>query len=85
MSQHPEVEARITRELGDRGLLAVQGAPQPRGLQLRDIHDLPYLSAAFKVPASNGIENDAKNWMKHSSSNRHKSRILSIYQCAQHE
>ena len=52
VSQHPEVEAKIAGELGEKGLLAVQGSPNPRGLQLSDIHDLPYLSAALKVPAA---------------------------------
>ena len=49
MSQHPEIEAKIVRELDGLGLLATSDKPQPRALQYEDLSKLTYLNLVIKV------------------------------------
>lgn len=49
VSQHPEVEAGIERELRGLDLLASPQAPVPRAIQWDDIPKLTYLTATIKV------------------------------------
>eukprot|EP00884_Botryococcus_braunii_P023274 jgi/Botrbrau1/9630/Bobra.0131s0010.1 len=48
VSQHPQVEAAITAELEQRGLLVSHHNPSPRKLVYSDLAHLPYLSAVIK-------------------------------------
>lgn len=49
MSQHPGVEARITQELDEVGLLLTPERCEPRRITYADLARLPYLSAVIKV------------------------------------
>ena len=49
VSQHPEVEAKITEELRQHDLLATVEQPNPRAIQWDDIPKLTYLNAVIKV------------------------------------
>ena len=49
MSQHPEVEAKIVKELRQHDLLATAEQPNPRAIQWDDIPKLTYLNAVIKV------------------------------------
>ncbi|EIE22263.1 cytochrome P450 [Coccomyxa subellipsoidea C-169] len=48
ISQHPEVEAKITTELEDLGFLVGPSRPVPRQMEYSDLSKLTYLSAAIK-------------------------------------
>ncbi len=52
ISQHPEVEAKITTELEDLGFLVGPSRPVPRQMEYSDLSKLTYLSAAIKVANS---------------------------------
>ena len=49
MSQNPQLEAKIVKELGSLGLLATTGSPQPRPFQYEDLSKLTYLNLVIKV------------------------------------
>ncbi len=49
ISQHPEVEARIVKELRSLDLLATPKRPDVRELEYEDLGKLQYLSCAIKV------------------------------------
>ncbi len=49
ISQHPEVEAKITAELDSLGLLVGPSRPKPREMEYADLSKLTYLSAAIKA------------------------------------
>ncbi|CAL8468775.1 g8316 [Coccomyxa elongata] len=48
ISQHPEVEAKVTAELDSLGLLVGPSRPEPREMEYADLSKLTYLSAAIK-------------------------------------
>ena len=49
VSQHPEVEALIVKELQSLGLLATPQQPRPRLIEHADLGKLTYLGCAIKV------------------------------------
>ena len=49
VSQNPQIEAKIVKELGSLGLLATTGSPQPRPFQYEDLSKLTYLNLVIKV------------------------------------
>ena len=49
MSQHPQVEAKIVKELRQHNLLVTAEQPNPRAIQWDDIPTLTYLNAVIKV------------------------------------
>jgi cytochrome P450 len=49
LSQHPEVEEKVTAELAEAGLLACSGYPNPRPVQWDDLKRLRYLEAVINV------------------------------------
>jgi len=48
ISQHPEVEAKLVKELEDNGLLATAENPNPRPIDYSDLANLTYLSWVCK-------------------------------------
>ncbi len=52
ISQHPEVEARLTAELDQAGLLVTAARPHPRTMQYSDLSSLTYLTCVCKVGSS---------------------------------
>ena len=51
ISQHPEVEAKLTAELDKHGFLATIDQPTPAQMTYSDLSNLPYLSWVCKVCA----------------------------------
>ena len=49
ISQHPEVEAKLTAELDQAGLLVTADRPHPRPMQYSDLTSLTYLTWVCKV------------------------------------
>ena len=56
VSQHPEVEANIVKELRKLDLLASRETPVPRPIQWDDIPQLEYLTATIKVCSSRSLD-----------------------------
>ena len=55
LSQHPEVEAALERELDEAGLLVAAARPHPRALEHADLAGLVYLQAVVKARMSCGL------------------------------
>lgn len=48
LSQHPDVEENLVRELATHGLLATAEHPEPRPVEFEDLNRLVYLECILK-------------------------------------
>ena len=55
ISQHPEVEAKVLKELEELQLLASPEHPAPRQLEFTDLSKLTYLTCCIKARTSHTL------------------------------